>query len=362
MLTDHLLGLTLACLFAFLVTPIVRKIAFRFQIVDKPNPRKVHKDAMPYLGGVAIYSAFVVSYILLVAATDIVATNLGYALLLGGLIIVVTGVLDDKFDLSPKYKLIGQLLAAGTAIYFGLEIHFITIPFTDTILHVGWFGLPLTLLWIVAITNAINLIDGLDGLASGVSGIAFLTLFFLSLSIGNVMTAFTSILLVGSILGFLYYNFFPAKIFMGDSGSLFLGYALSVISLLELKEATLLSFIVPIVVLGVPISDSLYAVIRRRVNNQPITSADKNHLHHCLLAMGLSHRNTVLVIYAMSLSLSAIAIFLSHSTLWISLLILFIYLVAFEFFAETIGLLSTNTRPLRSFIGSVYRKITCKRK
>lgn len=341
-----MLTFILGFIFTLILTPLARTVALKLNIVDNPNDRKVHNNSMPYLGGVAIYLSFSFAYILTVYFTDAVATHVGYALLFGGFLIVVTGVLDDAFDISAKYKILGQFLAALVAIYFGLRIQYISLPFQEDLLYIGWLGIPLTIFWILAITNAINLIDGLDGLASGVSGIAALGLFFVSLSIGNVMIAMMTLLLVGCILAFLIFNFHPAKIFMGDSGSLFLGFFLSTISLLELKQATLVTFVIPILVLAVPISDTLYAMIRRKLNKKPISEADKSHLHHCLMALGFSHRKAVLLIYVISIFFAVLGILLTKATLWVSIVCLLFYFIFFEIFAESIGMMNKNHRPL----------------
>ena len=350
-----LYGFILAVLLSYALTPLVRKLAFWFGAVDKPNERKVHVAPMPRMGGLAIYLAFSLSYGLVVIFTDAVATNVGYALLFGGGIVVITGMLDDRFELSAKMKLIGQILAASVAMYLGLRMQLITIPFTDTTVDIGYLGIPLTLLWILGVTNAINLIDGLDGLASGVSAIGAFALCVVSYMTGNTMIALMAFLLIGSILGFLRYNFFPAKIFMGDSGSLFLGFALSTMSLLELKQATLVSFVVPILILGIPITDTLYAMIRRKINRQPISSADKNHLHHRLLSLGFSHRNAVLVIYGISFAFALLAIFLSQSTLWLVFATVFVITILIEVLAEYVGLLNSKHQPLLSLLSKMAR-------
>lgn len=318
-------------------------MALKMGAVDLPNERKVHSQAMPRMGGVAIYLAYAVTYIGFVFFTDAVATNIGYALLFGGAVIVCTGVLDDLYDLKPLHKLMGQIISASVAMYFGLQIQVISIPFVVENLYIGWLGIPLTLLWIVGITNSINLIDGLDGLASGVSGIAAFALFFVSLSVGNVMTAFMCIVLVGAIIGFLFFNSYPAKIFMGDSGSLFLGFFLATISLLELKQATMVSLIIPMLLLAVPISDTLYAIIRRKMNKQSISTADKFHLHHRLMALGLSHKKAVMLIYSISAFFAILAILMTKATLELSIIAFVFYFVFFEIFAESIGM--TKHRP-----------------
>lgn len=346
-------GLITALLLTLFFTPVVKNVAIKIGAVDQPSERKIHQEPMPRMGGLAIYLAYAITYVGVVYFTDAVATNVGYALLFGGAVIVITGIFDDIYELSPKMKLGGQFIAAGVAMYFGLRIQVVTLPFMQESLEIGWLGIPLTILWIIGITNAINLIDGLDGLASGVSGIASLALFFVSLSIGNTMLALMSIILVGSILGFLRFNFHPAKIFMGDSGSLYLGFFLAVISLLELKQVTIVSFVIPMLVLAVPISDTIYAMIRRKLNGQSITMADKLHLHHRLLAMGLSHRKAVLLIYLISAIFAFLAIVITHAALWLSILAFVFYLLFFEIFAEAIGMMKQEHRLVLKFMSKI---------
>lgn len=350
-----LFGFFGAVVLSYFITPLVKKFALWVGAVDKPNARKVHTNLMPRMGGVAIYIAFCISYISLVVFTDAVATNVGYALIFGGGIMVITGMIDDRFEIRARGKLFGQLLASIVAMYFGLKMEVITIPFTNEVVDLGWFGIPITILWILGISNAINFIDGLDGLAGGVSAISSFAIFIVSLMTGNVMIALMALVLIGSILGFLKHNFHPAKIFMGDSGSLFLGFALSAMSLLELKQATLVSFVVPILILGIPITDTLYAMIRRKLNHQPISRADKSHLHHRLLSLGLSHRNAVLVIYFISFVFACLAIFLSQTALWVTFLSVFLVVIVIEILAEYAGLLNSKHQPLLTLLSKIMR-------
>lgn len=344
----HLLFIAffLSVILCVLLTPIIKKIAIAIGATDKPNERKVHKTLMPRMGGVAIYLSFTIVYFLFTYFTDLVITNVGLAIVIGGFFVVAIGVIDDMVELSPTGKFVGQLVGAVIAIYFGLKIQYITIPFLNDVVFIGWLGIPLTLVWIIAVTNAVNLIDGLDGLAAGVSAIAALSLFAVSLSIGNYMTAFICLVLVGCIVGFLFFNFHPASIFMGDSGSLFLGFFLSIVSLLELKQVTIISMIIPILLLSVPIMDTLYAMVRRKLSGKPLMQADKGHLHHRLLAMGYSHRNAVLLIYTISSFFAILAILVTKVALWVSIVFFIFYLIFFEFFAESIGMLKKEHRPL----------------
>jgi UDP-GlcNAc:undecaprenyl-phosphate/decaprenyl-phosphate GlcNAc-1-phosphate transferase len=333
------------------LTPLVIKFAHKIGATDKPNHRKVHAKIMPRLGGLAIFLGVVAGFF---------AAGLHHEKLtgisIGALLIIILGILDDKYELSAKVKLMGQIAAAGIVVSTGLTIDFISIPFLAKI-NLGIWAIPVTIFWIVAITNAINLIDGLDGLAAGISSIGIATVAFMAGVAGKSLILALALILLGSTIAFLFYNFHPAKIFMGDTGALFLGYSIGILSLLGLyKSVTLFSFIVPIIILGVPIFDTTYAIIRRVVNKKPIGAPDKSHLHHRILAIGLSHRNTVLVIYALGILFSAAAVVFETSTLWGSLLIVFGLLLLFQIIAELIGLVNERHKPLIK----MYRKVTGK--
>ncbi|MGG1676509.1 glycosyltransferase family 4 protein [Neobacillus sp. NRS-1170] len=326
---------------SILLTPLVKKLAFKIGATDKPNQRKVHQKIMPRLGGLAIYLSFIIGLLVLRPGGP-------YALpiIVGSIIIVITGILDDMLELSAKIKFIAQIAAAAlVVIWGGVHVQFINLPFGGQI-EFGYLSIPLTIIWIVGITNAINLIDGLDGLAAGVSSIALITISGMAIIMGDgYVTAVASIVLA-STLGFLLYNFHPAKIFMGDTGALFLGYMISVLSLLGFKNVTLISFIVPVIILGVPISDTFFAIIRRIVNKKPLSAPDKSHLHHCLLRTGFTHRQTVLIIYAMAAFFGLAAIIFSQAKLMGGFFLILVLLILIELIAETVGLVGKNYRPL----------------
>ena len=336
---------------SILFTPIVKKIAFKIGATDQPNHRKVHQKLMPRLGGLAIYISFILGIVLFNPYN-----SSSKFILLGSIIIVITGVLDDLYELNAQLKLGAQLSAALIVIFFGgIQVTFINIPFGGE-LQLGFFSIPITILWIVGVTNAINLIDGLDGLAAGVSSIALITMSWMALIMGDMYVLTVSLIVLGSTLGFLVYNFHPAKIFMGDTGALFLGYMISVLSLLGFKNVTFISFIVPVIILGVPLSDTFFAIIRRLVNKKPLSAPDKSHLHHCLLQFGFSHRLTVLIIYLMSAFFGVFALIFSRSNLWGGF-VLIILLVLIELFAELIGLVGKNYRPIIRLVQSMrFRK------
>ncbi|MDL4838882.1 glycosyltransferase family 4 protein [Aquibacillus rhizosphaerae] len=336
-----LLALGICIIVSGLMTPLVKKLAIKIGAVDSPDDRKVHTKLMPRLGGLAIFLSFLIGILIFLPQT------IGaYPIFIGAIIIVTIGILDDLFALSAKVKFSGQLLAAVVTVIGGVRIDFITLPFTDRI-ELGYLAIPLTILWIVGITNAINLIDGLDGLAAGVASIALLTISGIAISMGNPLIALLGIIMLGSTLGFLIYNFYPAKLFMGDTGSLFLGYMISVLAVMGLsKNATIFSLIVPIIILGVPILDTVFAIVRRIINKKPLSSPDKLHLHHCLIRLGFSHRQTVMMIYLISGLFSAAAIIFTRATMWGSTLIIITLLVIVELIVEVTGLINENYRPI----------------
>jgi len=329
---------------SLLLTPLVIKFAIKIGATDKPNQRKVHKEVMPRLGGLAIFISFLIGMAILMPESPFI-----WPILIGAMIIIITGILDDLYELSAIIKLSGQIMAASVVILGGVYVDFINLPF-DGVLHLGLLGIPLTLLWIVGVTNAINLIDGLDGLASGVSSIVLLTITGIAIMDGNIFIISLASVLLASTLGFLYFNFYPAKIFMGDTGALFLGYMIAVISLLGFKSITLFSLAIPIIILAVPIFDTLFAIIRRIVNKQPLSAPDKLHLHHCLLRLGFSHRKTVLIIYGFSAIFALMAVMLTQATVWGALIIVTFVLLAVELIVELVGLVDRKYRPVLNVI------------
>ena len=332
-----------AYLITYLLVPQVAKLAFKIGAIDKPNKRKVHSKIMPRLGGLAIYIGFA-SVVLI--TQELTSQVIG--LLIGSTIIVGLGVVDDVRDISPKTKLLGQIIAALVIIYFGLGVYFVTNPITGNTANLGWLAIPVTLVWVVGITNAVNLIDGLDGLAGGVATIAALILAVMGYMHGQYAMATLALILVASTLAFLRYNFFPANIFMGDSGSMFLGFNLAAFSMMGLtKSITALSVFVPILIIGIPILDTLFAIVRRFINDQPIFQADKAHLHHRLLAQGLTHKQTVLIIYGINIFLGAVGILLSKLTTNKGMLILVFVSLLILWGAQKIGILGDAAKSIK---------------
>ncbi|NPV73175.1 MAG: undecaprenyl/decaprenyl-phosphate alpha-N-acetylglucosaminyl 1-phosphate transferase [Pelotomaculum sp.] len=298
---------------ALLVTPLVRKWAFRCGALDRPDQRKMHDRVMPRLGGLAVYISFVAAVLL---TREITLQVLG--LLAGGSLILLLGVIDDIRGVSPRLKLAGQIAAACAVVPFGLRVEFLTNPFSEELIALGLLSVPVTVMWIVSVTNAVNLVDGLDGLAGGTTCIAALTLAAVVWieaaatggSQGQWDSVALAIILAAAVLGFLRYNFYPARIFLGDSGSMYLGFSVAVLAVMGLaKSATFISVIIPVVILGIPILDTAFAIVRRYCGNKPIFQPDKEHLHHRLIEMGLSHPQAVLCLYGVNviLGLSAIA-------------------------------------------------------
>ncbi|WP_079527250.1 glycosyltransferase family 4 protein [Halobacillus hunanensis] len=341
----------LFCLIAVVIlTPLVKKLAIYIGATDSPDSRKVHKRLMPRLGGLAIFLS------VLIGVSIFMPENIyTWPIMVGATIIVATGIMDDIYGIAPWYKLSGQTLAAVIVIVNGVEVEFINLPYGGQ-LEFGMLSFPITLLWIVGITNAINLVDGLDGLAAGISAIALLTVSGMAITMGNSFVMLMGLMMFGATLGFLVFNFYPAKIFMGDTGAMFLGFMIGVLSLLGFKNVTLFSLVIPILILGVPISDTIFAILRRAMTGRPIMKPDSAHLHHCLLKLGYSHPETVIMIYTMSALFSLSAVFFSQATLISSLLMGTIILITVELMIEITGAAGERYRPILNRIEAARSK------
>jgi len=284
-----------AALVSYTTTPPVRLLAFRIGAIDIPtDARRMHKKPTPRIGGLAIFAGFLVATLVFCEASSQL-----YAIWIGGGILVILGILDDIFRLSALLKLVVQICVAGIAVSFGILIDHITL--FSTHIEFGAFAIPITMLWIVGLSNAINLIDGLDGLSCGVSAITSISILMVMLIAEDYTSALITAILTGSCFGFLPYNKNPAKIFLGDTGALFLGYTLSIISVQGLfKLHTMLSFLVPVSIFALPIFDTLIAIIRRVAHGQSPFHPDRGHFHHKLVDMGFSHKEAVKLLYAIS--------------------------------------------------------------
>lgn len=330
----YFVAFTIALAVAYFVTPKVKELAVRAGAMDAPDARKVHKEPIPRMGGLAIYLGFIIAVFASVHINREIA-----GLLLGGTLILVLGIIDDMKQLSAKIKLYGQIIAAFVPLLFGVRIEWLTNPFGDMI-FLDYLSTPITVLWIVSLTNTVNLIDGLDGLAAGVSTIASVTILMVALQQNFWIVAILTAALAGSAFGFLQHNFNPAKIFMGDTGSMFLGYMLAGISVLgTVKSAATIALIVPIMALGLPIMDTAFAIIRRYSNGRPIFKPDKGHLHHRLLEMGLSQKQAVLLMYVISGCLGLSAIALTTVGNFYAIIIIVLLLSVAVFGARKIGVL-----------------------
>lgn len=301
--------LVMSIMISYLMTPIAIKVAYAVGAIDIPkDARRVHSKPIPRLGGLAIFVAFMTTYL----ALNSISGSKEWGLIAGSIMIVGIGALDDIRPISAKLKLAVQIVAALILYFSGIRIDFLTNYFGPSeMVYVGMLSLPITIFWIVGITNTVNLIDGLDGLAAGISTIAAASLAYVALVNGRMETALVTTIIVGSCLGFLPYNFNPAKIFMGDTGSLFLGFMLAATSIDgSIKGATFIVFAAPILALGLPIFDTSFAILRRFLSGRPIMEADKGHLHHRLLSLGYHQRTVVLAMYFISVLLGLSGIFL----------------------------------------------------
>ena len=287
-----------------LIIPLVKKISIHINALDIPDARKVHTKPIPRLGGLGIFIGFLIGYMIFGQST--IQMN---SILIGSFIIVLTGMIDDIKPISAKAKLMGQIFASCVIVFYGnILLNNVTILGLD--INFGIFAYPITILFIVACTNIINLIDGLDGLSGGISSIFYLSTIIICFFQGRAMELefILALIMLGSTLGFLVHNFHPAKIFAGDSGALFMGFSIAVISLLGFKTTAITSVFIPLMILAVPILDTLFAIIRRLLKHQSISTPDKQHLHHQLLKMKFSHRNTVLIIYLITALFSTASI------------------------------------------------------
>lgn len=331
----------IALIVGLIMTNVAKVLALKLGVVDKPDARKVHKGLIPRMGGLGIYSGFMAGAVYYIASHP----NLAFSgevlgLLLSASIVFATGIVDDVKSIRPTTKLLGQLIAALVFVGFGGYVKFFSNPFGGDIIFLNHLGIPVTVLWLVGISNAVNLIDGLDGLAGGVSILSAWTMAVVSLSHGYYMPAALLLVLASATLGFLRYNFSPASIFMGDSGSLTLGFVLGAIAIMGFaKGATVVTLVIPVLILAIPIFDTFFAIVRRLIEHKPVMQPDKGHLHHRLLALGLSHKQTVLIIYAITMFMGCIAILTALLPMWMTTLLLVLAVVILFAGAHHLGIL-----------------------
>ena len=354
---EYIIPFAIALIVSFFSCPIAKRIAVRLNAIDVPkDDRRMHKKPIPLMGGLAVIAGFLVSIIYvflvyqpaeLIAWLDEVSSTKVLGFFVGMTIIIAMGAYDDIHPLSSKVKFPIQLLAASIVVLTGTQIKFITISICDVrYVSVGnTLSIILAIFWIAGITNAINLIDGLDGLSAGVSGIASISLFFVSIMMApdvHVIFSVLYIALAGAIMGFLPFNFNPAKIFIGSTGAYFLGFMLSVISIEGATKAyTALTMVVSLIALGLPIVDTLFAILRRLINRKPIGEGDRGHIHHRLIDMGISPKFSVTILYVVSGALGLISILLANKGVLpaiIIIVIIFVFVVGgARYFGEIIG-------------------------
>ncbi|MEG0277224.1 MAG: MraY family glycosyltransferase [Coprobacillus sp.] len=341
------LSFVVTCLISIIFVPIMSKISKKLGIIAQTNKRTIHTGIVARTGGYVIYASFLIGTMLFLK-TD---TQIN-SILIGGFIIFITGFYDDIHDISPKLKLAGQVTAALVVVFFGdISLKGFTLPFLSTDASYI-FAIIITIVWIVGITNAVNLIDGLDGLCGGISIIVLITISLTSLTYGRTDIASLSLLLAGAIAGFLVYNFHPASIFLGDCGALFIGYMISVISLLGFgyKSSSFFTLGAPIVVLMIPIMDTLIAIIRRKVHHKSFSEADKNHLHHQLMfSLELGQTKSVLILYLVTILFSVCSYIYLYDKLVASILFI-VLMIFFEIFVEATNMIDRKYKPLLTFM------------
>lgn len=349
--TELVLAGLIALVTTLVLTYPVKWLSIKLGAVDFPSHRKIHTKVTPRLGGIAIFFGALAGAIYLQPSHPHLPE-----IFLGAIVILITGILDDRYNIRPVVKLTGQLLAASFLISSGLIIEKLTLPFIGTV-ELGFISVFVTVLWIVGVTNAINLIDGLDGLATGVTTIALISILAMAIIDSQILVAYLCISIIGANVGFLFHNFYPAKIYMGDTGSNFLGYMIACVSMLGLfKNIALFSFIIPVIVLAVPIFDTLFAIVRRAYNKENIMMADNKHIHYQLLRAGYSHRTTVLIIYGFSALFGLMAILLSNASIVINLVVTLFLLALFQLFAEMIGIVIGGKQPLLETLRKLVNK------
>lgn len=339
--------LCISFVISLILVPVFIYLAKRFGFVDYPNYRKVHKVPMPYLGGVAILVSFTIVTLFAQPA------EIEYKpIIIGATILCFVGLVDDKYDLKPFVKFIGQLIAIGVPISYGIIIDTIT-PFGIEI-NFGVLSILVTVIWLAAIINAINLVDGLDGLATGVVIIALASIAVITIFQSNIFVMMICVILIGSLLGFLPYNFHPAKIFLGDNGAMMLGYIVGVLSIIGFKNITFISLFFPIIILGVPFIDMFFAIIRRYREGVSVMRADKNHLHHRVRHLGFSHRESVVLIYFIALLFAIGGVVMYLATVPGAIIIGVLLLLTTNLVVEATNLIGSNKRPMLNFFKKMF--------
>lgn len=342
----YFIALVVSFMITYFLVPLNIKLSKRSNLVDKPHKRGIHKKSIPLAGGLSFGISIIILQIIFYLYSRLLVPNLEIALNMlklatGGILILILGFLDDKKKFTAKYKLLIQILIVSFMYLLGFKMTLLTNPFGMDI-ELGILSYPMTMLWFIIVINSFNLIDGLDGLASGVAAITMLVLFSVGLAYKNDFVASTTIIMFGAMVAFLKYNFFPARIFMGDTGSLFIGYNIAAISIAgtqQYKGITAITLLIPIIVLIIPLVDTILAIFRRMKRNVNIFEADKDHIHHKLLEIGFTQKSIALTSYFITFLFGLIALgfsFTSKKVLFVLLilisfiLIVIVYLIFFK--------------------------------
>ena len=325
------------------LVPIIKRIAIHVNAIDLPDKRKVHQKPIPRMGGLAVFLAFLTGYLLFADKTETMN-----AILIGSFIIVLLGILDDIKSIKARYKIIVHIIAASVVVFYA-QIFLSHISAFGITINFGLFGYPLAILFIVAIINAINFIDGIDGLSSGIGAIYFTTIAIIALALNHLggLDIMLCLLMLGATLGFLVYNFPPASIFQGDTGSTFLGFMIAVIALLGFKGPALTSLIIPVAVLFLPILDTIFAILRRIIKGENIAKPDKEHIHHQLLKLNKSPRKTVLIMYSITILCAGISLFYAFGDSQLAILLYVILLMIIIFLILNTNILFKQTKKSR---------------
>ncbi len=305
----YIAAFALAFSIALLTTPFTKIISKKLGAIDYPKSRGIHKEPMPLMGGLAIVAGFIVSMIVLMPFVENVNTRQITGFIIGAIIIVGLGIVDDIYAIGPKFKLFVQIIVALVVINTGTVIDFVMWP---QVTYLETLRIPVTMIWIVGLINAVNFIDGVDGLAAGVTSIAAFCLMVLCILSGSQLAVVLTATLAGACLGFLPRNFSPAEVFMGDTGSTFLGYVLAVSSIIGVyKSYAILSVLIAVLAMALPILDTAFAMLRRAVEHRPIMKPDRGHLHHRLIDSGYTHKQAVGILYGLSFLSAAVAILIA---------------------------------------------------
>jgi UDP-GlcNAc:undecaprenyl-phosphate GlcNAc-1-phosphate transferase len=343
-MSQLLWALPVSFLVALVLTPLFRWLALRLKFFYTPTATSVNRQPIPLLGGMAIFLAFVLPILI---ANNLTREMIG--ILLASVLLLILGLVDDYRKISSRLQLLGIFIAAGVAVIFGVRIQFFSNPFGNNMLLLEAAAIPVTMLWIAGFTSSIKVMDGLDGLAAGICAISALTLAAVSwenglLDFGSPTMVLAMLSLAGACLGFLPYNFHPAKIFMGEAGIIFLGFVLSCISVEGLlKRSFLVAISIPILSIGLPLFNTLFAIVRRRLKGKDILGADQEHIHDLLLYRGISHRKVVLLLYAVSAALGVLAFFMARVDALVALLIWVALIVILFWGAWRIGLIGRRS-------------------